>query len=144
MRLVGRNHWFRHEIREASVQARQEVAMPPKRRVSRRMLASLAVLLAVCSGRDWKMFGYGPEHTSFNSTETAISADNVATLVRSHPAHDGAGCGTGNLDRTRRCSTPAIANGSIFVGTIDGEVVARDANTATRQWRGHTGGAIWS
>jgi len=84
------------------------------------------------------MFGYGPEHTSFNSTETAISVGNVAGLVQRYPPNDGNGCGI------EVCSAPAVAKGSVYFGTASGDLVASDAGTGNLQWSGHTGAAISS
>jgi outer membrane protein assembly factor BamB len=92
------------------------------------------------------MFGYGPEHTSFNPTESAISVGNVAGLVQRYPPSDGNGCGIGTVDLVvpELCSSPAVAKGSVYFGTASGDLVASDAGTGSLQWSGHTGGAISS
>jgi outer membrane protein assembly factor BamB len=108
------------------------------RRRTLRALALSAALAVLCTGCDWQMFGYGPAHTSFNPTESALSVGNVAGLVRRYPPSDGSGCGP------ETCSSPAIARGSVYVGTVSGDLVVRDAGTGNLQWSGHTGAPIYS
>ena len=108
------------------------------RRRTLRALALFAALAVMCAGCDWQMFGYGPAHTSFNPTESAISVGNVAGLVRRYPPSDGNGCGP------ETCSSPAVAQGSVYVGTASGDLVARDAGTGSLQWSGHTGAPVYS
>jgi outer membrane protein assembly factor BamB len=108
------------------------------RRRTLRALALFAALAVMCAGCDWQMFGYGPAHTSFNSTESAISVGNVAGLVRRYPPSDGNGCGP------ETCSSPAVAQGSVYVGEPSGDLVVRDAGTGSLQWSGHTGAPIYS
>jgi outer membrane protein assembly factor BamB len=102
-----------------------------------RALALIATIVVVCAGCDWRTSGYGPDHTSFNPTESAISVANVTHLVRRYPVSDGNGCGA------ETCSSPAVANGTAYVGT-GRDLVARDAGTGDLQWSGHTGGGISS
>jgi outer membrane protein assembly factor BamB len=83
------------------------------------------------------MFGYGPEHTSFNPLESAISVGNVAGLVRRYPPSNGHGCSS-------ECASPAVAYGSVYFGTDWGELEALDAGDGRLQWSGHTGGALSS
>jgi len=102
-----------------------------------RALILCAAIVAACAGCDWQMFGYAPDHANFNPTEHAISVANVAGLVRRYPVRDGNGCGP------ETCSSPAVANGSVYVGT-GRDLVARDAGTGNLQWSGHSGGFIYS
>ena len=60
----------------------------PERRspTAGRRLAALGTLLitvaVVASGCDWLQFRMGPDHSGFNSGESAISVANVGTLVQ--------------------------------------------------------------
>jgi len=103
-----------------------------------RGMAACAAMAVLCAGCDWQMFGYGPAHTSFNPTESAISVGNVAGLVQRYPTNNfsnATGCGD-------YCTAPAVAGGSVYVGA--GALVVRDATSGDLQWTGHTGGAISS
>ena len=116
----------------------------PHRRRMLRPLALFAVLVVLCAGCDWTMFGYGPAHTSFNPTESAISVANVPGLVQRYPTNDfsnALGC-SGDASQAR-CSSPAVAQGLVYVGTRS-NLVARDAGTGSLQWSGHTGATISS
>ena len=76
-------------------------------------MALFAAIVVMCAGCDWQMFGYGPEHTSFNPTESAISVGNVTGLVRRYPANNAQGCGR-SPDPGGKCSSPVVAKGSAF------------------------------
>ena len=115
-----------------------------RRRRTLRGLALFAALAALCAGCDWTMFGYGPAHTSFNPTESAISVGNVAGLSQRYPTNsfsNALGC-RGDF-RLASCSSPAVAEGLVYVGT-GSDLVARDAGTGSLQWSGHTGATISS
>jgi outer membrane protein assembly factor BamB len=45
-------------------------------------LVALVLIGVLASGCDWTQFLYGPEHTGFNPTESAITPANVGTLVQ--------------------------------------------------------------
>jgi outer membrane protein assembly factor BamB len=88
------------------------------------------------------MFGYGPAHTGFNPTESAISVGNVAGLVKRYPAGTTEGCGA-DAYQAEMCSSPAVAEGSVYLGA-GSDLVARDPGSGSLRWSGHTGGPIWS
>jgi len=99
-----------------------------------------ALLLTAC---DWTQYRYGPAHTGFNPTETKISAANVGTLVEAWTTTTGGAR-----------SSPAVANGVVYLGSADGKLYAFDAGGATGcsatpktcspLWSATTGGAIYS
>ena len=41
-------------------------------------------------------------------------------------------------------SSPAVANGSLYVGSVDGMVYSIDVKTGTLRWRMHTNGPVIS
>ena len=85
------------------------------RRRALRALALGAALVVLCAGCDWPMLGYGPAHTSFNPTESAISVANVAGLVRRYPPSNTSGnCVVSGEGFP--CPSPAVAKGSVYVG----------------------------
>jgi outer membrane protein assembly factor BamB len=101
-----------------------------------------ALLLTAC---DWTQFRYGPAHTGFNPTETKISPANVGTLVEAWTTTTGGAF---------YYSSPAVANGVVYVGSVEGELYAFDAagatgcsgapKTCSPLWTATTGGAIYS
>src|SRR5262249_32937440 len=101
-------------------------------------------IVAACAGCDWQMFGYAPDHANFNPTEHAISVSNVAALVRRYPATNTKGCGRDEEYIPVPCSSPAVANGSIYLGTSSGDLVVRDADTGNLQWSAELGAEISS
>jgi outer membrane protein assembly factor BamB len=113
---------------------------------SRRLgiLLVMAALVLVASGCDWTMFGFGPSHTRYNATENAISKSNVSGLVQRFVASTG-----GYV-----LSSPAVANGVVYVGSGDGKFYAFSATgtsgcTGTPTlcsplWTATTGGPVRS
>src|SRR5882724_539111 len=79
----------------------------------------MALVLAGCDG--WTMFRSGAAHTGFNTEETTINVDNVSTLTTRFTA------GTGSFVE----SSPAVANGVVYVGSDDGLLYAFDAAGGT-------------
>ncbi len=80
----------------------------------------LVLLVVVAAGCDWPMFRAGPAGTGFNSTENKIGVANVGSLVRKwEGATDFALYGT----RT----SPAVANGVVYVSSDDGPLYAFNA-----------------
>ena len=75
--------------------------------------------LRVQSGVDWwPMFHHDPRHTGY-SNSTAPNNNNTAWVY-----HIGATVH----------SSPAVANGKVFVGSYDGNLYALDASTGTKIW----------
>jgi outer membrane protein assembly factor BamB len=106
------------------------------------MLALAAVL--VLSGCDWTMFGLVPSHTRYNATENAISTSNVSGLVQRFVASTGGFV----------LSSPAVANGVVYVGSGDGKFYAFSATgtsgcsgtpiSCSPLWVATTGGPVRS
>jgi len=104
------------------------------------LVAALLLLMASC---DWPMFRYGPDHTG-SSPDTSISKAAVASLVPDWTAT------TGSVVR----SSPAVANGVVYVGSGDGKLYAFDAAGSTNctvtptscnpLWTGTAGNAVFS
>src|SRR5918994_2080769 len=114
------------------------------RRRTLRGLALFAALAVMCAGCDWQMFGYGPAHTSFNPTESAISVGNVAGLSQRYPTNsfsNALGCSSPSYPGP--CAPPAVAQGTVYVGA-GRDFVARDAGTGILQWSAHTDASIHS
>jgi outer membrane protein assembly factor BamB len=85
------------------------------------------------SGCDWMMFGYDATRSRF-SPDTTISTSNVAKLALKWSTVTG-----GQVS-----SSPAVANGMVYVGSTTGTVFAVNARTGATGWRAVTGGAIFS
>lgn len=82
----------------------------------------------------WVMFGDGPFHTHFNQYENVINTTNVANLVQDWSYQ------TGNSI----ISSPAVANGLIYIGSDDHKLYALNATTGALVWSYTTGGLIRS
>ncbi|MDP1807650.1 MAG: PQQ-binding-like beta-propeller repeat protein, partial [Acidimicrobiales bacterium] len=104
-------------------------------------IATGSVVLAA----DWPEFRFGPGNTGLNPAETAIGAGNVGSLATAWTAPTGNGV----------YSSPAVANGTVYVGSDDGKLYAFDAagvtncsagppRTCSPLWTAATGGAIRS
>jgi len=70
---------------------------------------------------DWPQFRYGPAHTGYNPFENVLTFANSYQLGK---AWTGA---TGNAVY----SSPAVANGMVYVGSADGKLYAFDASATT-------------
>ena len=81
-------------------------------------MLALVVLLAAC---DWTQFGYDASHTNYNPGETAIGVGNVGTLTTEWTATTG----------DYVVSSPAVANGVVYVGSLDGKLYAFDVPGTT-------------
>ena len=92
------------------------------------VVLALVVLLAAC---DWPMFGYGASHTRYNPTETAIGVGNVASLKTAWTGVINPGGPTGNLF----FSSPSVAGGVVYVGSVDHKLYAFDASRRDRLFR---------
>jgi len=80
------------------------------------------------------MFGFNPQHTSFNANEYVLSSSNVTRLVPYWTAP------TGDIID----STPAVVGKAAYVGSHDSKVYACDIASGNVLWTAATGGAITS
>jgi outer membrane protein assembly factor BamB len=93
--------------------------------------------VVVISG-DWTQFHNGPSRQGYNSVETTISPSNVGAL----------GVAWTGLTGDWIDSSPAVANGVVYVGSGDGKLYAyavgcgRGAGSCTPLWTATTGGEI--
>jgi len=96
------------------------------------------------------MYGYGASHTRYNPTEKTIGVGNVANLQTIWTGVINPGGPTGNLF----FSSPSVANGVAYVGSVDHKLYAFDATGATGcsgtpkacvpLWTATTGGILQS
>jgi outer membrane protein assembly factor BamB len=92
------------------------------------VLPALALTLSAC---DWPEFGLY-NHGSRDSADTGISLSNVASTKLDWTATTGAAV----------VSSPAVVNGVVYVGSIDGNVYALNATSGATLWTGTTGGGV--
>ena len=111
-------------------------------------LAAVVTTIATAStvfAADWPEFRFGLANTGFNPAEAAISAGNVGSLATAWAAPTGNGI----------YSSPAVAGGTVYVGSDDGKLHAFDAagvtncsaappRTCSPLWTAATGGAVRS
>src|ERR1035437_3656565 len=89
---------------------------------------------------DWTQFRNGPTHQGYNASETTISASNVDALGVSWTGTTG-----GSI-----YSSPAVANGVVYVGSSDHKLYAyavgcaSGGGTCSPLWTATTGGSIYS
>jgi outer membrane protein assembly factor BamB len=82
---------------------------------------------------DWAQFHFGPQHTGYNPYENVLSSSNVSALTLDWSY------ATGNAIAF---SSPAVANGLIYVGSLDDTLYALDAVTGALKWSYKMGGYI--
>jgi len=122
------------------------VSRAAHRRLSCIVVGAMAVLgsaaasagAAGSTGYDWSQFGGNAAHTGNNTSETAISAANVATLARTFTA---ALPGVADAPAVYRHGV-ATASGTrnlLFLTTRGGSTVALDASSGAKLWS-HTVG----
>jgi outer membrane protein assembly factor BamB len=126
-------------------------ARTAKRRGHGRLVVATLALVMVLAGCDWAQFGYSANHTRDNPTEKTIGIDNVASLTATWTGVINLGGSTGNLF----FSSPSIANGVVYVGSVDHKLYAFDTAGATGcsgaapkscvpMWTAATGGILQS
>jgi outer membrane protein assembly factor BamB len=86
---------------------------------------------------NWTQFRFGPNHKGANSFENVLTSSNVSALTLDWVY------ATGNTVYVDS-SSPAIANGVVYIGTDDGNVYALDAVTGALRWSYTIGFAIGS
>ncbi len=86
--------------------------------------SGLTVTRGFLVNTNWYQFGYDVAHTGTNPYENILSPANVSqlTLDWSYP--------TGNVI----FSSPAVANGVVYIGSQDPDVYALDARTGAKLW----------
>ena len=87
-------------------------------------------MLAGCS---WPMFGGDPAHTHF-SLDTKINVSNVSGLTQRWATPT-----EGHV-----YSSPAVVNGVVYVGSLDGKVYALDTTTGAVRWSAGIGYEVLS
>jgi eukaryotic-like serine/threonine-protein kinase len=102
-----------------------------------RVRGHLAALLVVCgvvlAACDWPQFRSNASHAGSNF-ETTLNTGNVASLTTKWTAT------TGNVVN----SSPAVANGVVYVGSGDNKLYAFDATTGATLWTATTGDVVRS
>src|SRR5690348_16640938 len=88
-----------------------------RRRTLGHTTGTVVVLVVGLCACGWPQFRSGPDHTGYQAFETAISRANVATLHQAWSVPTGGGVQ----------SSPAVANGVLYVGSNDRKLYALDA-----------------
>jgi outer membrane protein assembly factor BamB len=83
---------------------------------------------------NWSRFHFGPGGAGNNPYENALGPSDLATLAPSWTATVGVGIE----------SSPAVADGVLYVGSLAGRLRALDAVTLGDLWTGQTGGPVVS
>ena len=81
---------------------------------------------------NWSQYGYDQAHSRTNPYENVLSQTNVSQLTLDWRYSTGSVIG----------SSPAVANGVLYIGSDDGNMYALDARMGTRLWSYPTGGFI--
>jgi glucose dehydrogenase len=95
--------------------------------------SGLTALVLFLVQTDWAQFHFGPHHKGYNPYENILSSSNVSAL-------------TLDWSYTTRgyvYSSPAVANGVVYIGSADHKLYALDAVTGTPKWSSTTGNAIF-
>ncbi|MFB6308304.1 MAG: PQQ-binding-like beta-propeller repeat protein [Haloarculaceae archaeon] len=99
---------------------------------------------------DWSLPVNRGEHTAAKSSPVRTPGGDIVVAGDTGTVHalrpDGTIRWTANVEPTTRGihGTPAIANGSVYVGAYDGALYAFDLATGEREWRTQLGDAIGS
>jgi outer membrane protein assembly factor BamB len=83
---------------------------------------------------NWPMFHYSPNHIGVNPVDTTINTTNVSRLTVKWKA----------LTGDKVVSSPAVADGKVFVGSDDRKIYAFDAGTGAVKWTVSTGRMVRS
>ncbi len=93
-----------------------------------------AVAFAAEPSASWPQFRFDPSHSGGNPDEHTIASANAGTLSLYWRFEAG----------DFVWSSPAVADGVVFVGSYDGRLYALDASTGAKLWQRKTGDSIWS
>jgi len=99
--------------------------------VGRRLVAGAQKPFTVRT--NWSQFHYGPQHQGFNPYENVLNPSNAEGLNQTWSYPTLGAIGT---------SSPAVANGLVYVGSTDHKLYALYASTGTLKWSYPTGGQI--
>ena len=94
--------------------------------------SGLTALASFLVQSDWAQFHFGLHHTGYNPYENVLSSSNVSALTLDWSY------ATGNSVY----SSPAVANGLVYVGSDDDKLYALDAVTGSLKWSYATGESI--
>ncbi len=83
---------------------------------------------------DWPQFMYGPLHSGYNPFENVLSPSNVSDLGKAWSA----------LIGNYIISSPAVADGVVYVGSYDMNLYAFNAAAGAQLWKAQTGEGIES
>jgi outer membrane protein assembly factor BamB len=83
---------------------------------------------------DWAQFHNGPLHKGFNQLENVLNPTTVQSIDRQWSYTTGSSV----------YSSPAVANGVLYIGSFDGKVYAIDASAGTLLWSYTTGSFVGS
>ena len=132
IRLAGRGRWGR---------VRAPNTNPDRRGGARRLVTSVVAMVVLLGGCQWAMFGSDAAHTRANP-ESVIAPDNRLAMSTLFTAATG-----GDV-----FSSPAVVNGVVYVGSLDGKLYAFDADASTNcssgvvacspLWTATTGGRV--
>jgi hypothetical protein len=93
-----------------------------------------SVPIADALAYDWLQFGGNPQHSGNNTAETILNPGNIASLVQKYQANLPA-IADGAPVFLEAVATPVGVKNLLFVGTLDGRIIALDSQT---------GGTVWS
>jgi outer membrane protein assembly factor BamB len=98
-----------------------------------------AKVSATSGTANWSSFHFNASRTGKNGSETILSQSDVPLLQQRWSTQLGPLQG-GYLDYV--ASSPAVVNGTVFIGATDGNFTALDATTGTIRWQVATGSPI--
>jgi outer membrane protein assembly factor BamB len=84
---------------------------------------------------DWANFGFDLQNTRVNPTETTISPSNVSTLAAKWT--------TPNPVPSKTVGSPTIANGIVYLATVEGVVTAYNQATGNILWVFYANGPVY-
>ena len=85
-------------------------------------------------GGDWPQFRHAAERASYNRVESLVNPSNVGSMVPKWSVMLNGGRG--------QMASPAVANGTVYVGSVDGKFSAFNATNGQLLWQASTGAQI--